>query len=141
MRIIYEADDGMQFNTAEECGHYEYKSSILLDQEKFLCFDEMLHPIKLCKGYNFAEVIANTYFFICFTKEAAEAFQEKVNEVCEKDLFPYIRKNVFYGWAVDGRDCWNDVWEVIKELEEQANYLCRVVRDMNGEIEKTKQGK
>ena len=73
MRIIYEADDGMQFNTAEECEHYEYKSSILLDQEKFLCFDEMLHPIKLCKGYNFAEVIANTYFFICFTKEAAEA--------------------------------------------------------------------
>ena len=72
MRIIYEADDGMQFNTAEECGHYEYKSSILLDQEKFLCFDEMLHPIKLCKGYNFAEVIANTYFFICFTKEAVE---------------------------------------------------------------------
>lgn len=141
MRIIYEADDGTQFSTTEECERYESKSSILLDQEKFLCFDSARHPIKLYKGYDFAEVIANTYFFVCFTKEAAEAFQEKVNEVCEKDLFPYIRENVFYGWAVDGRNCWSGVWEVIEKLEKQASYLCMAVRDMNSEIEKTKQGK
>lgn len=34
MRIIYEANDGTKFNTAEECEHYESKSSILLDQKK-----------------------------------------------------------------------------------------------------------
>lgn len=67
MRIIYEANDGTQFNTAEECERYEYKSSILLDRKNFLYFDEELHPITLGEGYSFTEVVENAYFFICFT--------------------------------------------------------------------------
>ena len=141
MRMIYEADDGTQFSTAEECERYESKNSILLDRKNFLCFDEARHPIKLCKGYDFAKVINNAFFFVCFTKEAAEVFQEKVDEVGKKDSFPYIRKNVFYGYGINGRNCWSGVWEVIEELEKRASYLCMAVRDLNGEIEKTKQGK
>lgn len=142
MRIIYEANDGTQFNTAEECEHYESNNSILLDRKKFLCFDEALHPIKLDEGYSFAKIIRDSYFFICFTQEAADAFQEKVDEVDESKTFPpYIRKNILYGWAADNNDCWSDVWEVVEELEAQAGYLRMAVCTMNNEIEKAKQGK
>lgn len=142
MRIIYEANDGTQFNTAEECEHYESNNSILLDRKNFLCFDEALHPIKLDEGYSFAKIIRDSYFFICFTQEAADAFQEKVDEADESKTFPpYIRKNVLYGWAVDNNDCWSDVWEVVEELENQANYLREAVHSMNDEIERAKQGK
>ena len=141
MRIIYEANDGTQFNTAEECERHEYKSSVLLDRKNFLCFDQNLHPIKLCEEYSFAEIIEKVYFFICFTQEAVEAFQEKVDEADESDIFPYIRKDALYGWAVDNSDCWSDVWEVVEELEEQVGYLREAVYSMNDEIERAKQGK
>ena len=141
MRIIYEANDGTKFNTAEECERYESKSSILLDRKNFLCFDQNLHPIKLCEEYSFAEIIEKAYFFICFTQEAVEAFQEKVDEADESDIFPYIRKDALYGWAVDNSDCWSDVWEVVEELEEQAGYLREAVYSINDETEKAKQGK
>ena len=142
MRIIYEANDGTKFNTAEECERYESKSSILLDRKNFLCFDEALHPIKLDEGYSFAKIIRNSYFFICFTKEAVEVFQEEVDKANESyTIPPYIRKDALYGWAVDNNDCWSDVWEVVEEFEKQANYLREAVYSMSNEIERAKQGK
>lgn len=141
MRIIYEANDGTQFNTAEECERHEYKSSVLLDRKNFLCFDQNLHPIKLCEEYSFAEIIEKAYFFICFTQEAVTAFQEKVDEADKSDIFPYIRKDTLYGWAADNNDCWSDVWEVVEELEKQVGYLREAVYSMNDEIERAKQGK
>ena len=141
MRIIYEANDGTQFNTVEECECYESKSSILLDRKNFLCFDENCKPIKLCEGYKFVEVIKKAYFFICFTEEAVTVFQEKVDETDESDTFPYIHKNILYGWAVDNNDCWSNVWGVVKELEERVSYLREAAHSMNDEIERTKQGK
>lgn len=142
MRIIYEANDGTRFSTAEECKRYESKNSILLDRKNFLCFDATFCPIKLDEGYSFAEIIRDSYFFICFTKEAAETFQEEVDKIGVSDTFPpYIRKDTLYGWNVDNSDCWSDVWEVVEELENQANYLREVVHNMNDEIEKAKQGK
>lgn len=142
MRIIYEANDGTKFNTAEECGRYESKSSILLDQKNFLCFDRDLRPIKLCEECSFVKAIEKAYFFICFTKEAVEAFQEKADETDESEAFPsYIRKGILYGWAADNSDCWGDVWEVVEELENQANYLREAVYSISNEIERAKQGK
>ena len=141
MRTIYEANDGTPFNTAEECKRYESKSSILLERKNFLCFDENFNPIKLCEGYSFAEVIRKAYFFICFTKEAVETFQEKVDEADESDTFPYICKGTLYGWNVDNNNCWSDVWEVVEELEKQTAYLREAACSMNDEIEKAKQGK
>lgn len=141
MRTIYEANDGTPFNTAEECKRYESKSSILLDRKNFLCFDENFHPVKLCEGYSFEEVIRKAYFFICFTKEAVETFQEKVYEADESDTFPYICKDTLYGWNVDNNNCWSDVWEVVEELEKQTAYLREAACSMNDEIEKAKQGK
>ena len=141
MRIIYEANDGTQFNTSEECERHEYKSSILLNRRNFLCFDEFFHPIELHGGDSFAEIIKKAYFFICFTQEAAEIFQEKVDESDESDTFPYIHKDTLYGWAVNNNDCWSDVWEVVEEFEKQVGYLREAVSSMNDEIEKAKQGK
>lgn len=142
MRTIYEANDGTQFNTAEECERYEHKSSILLYRKNFLCFDEELHPIKFDEGYSFAEIIRSSYFFICFTQEAVETFQEKVDEIDESGTFPpYIRKDVLYGWAIDYNNCWSDVWEVVEEFEKQVGYLREAVCNMDNEIEKAKQGK
>ena len=140
MRTIYEANDGTQFDTAEECERYESKNLILLDQKNFLCFDEALHPIKLDEGYKFVEVIEKAYFFICFTEEAVVAFQEKADEADESDTLPYIHKNVLYGWAINNSDCWSGVWEVVEELEDQANYLREAVYRINDEIKKITQG-
>ena len=141
MRIIYEANDGTQFNTSEECERHEYKSSILLNRKNFLCFDEFFHPIELHEGNSFTEIVKKAYFFICFTKEAVEIFQEKVDESDESDTFPYIHKDILYGWAVDNNNCWSNVWEVVEELEKQSGYLRGAVCNMYNEIEKAKQGK
>ena len=141
MRIIYEANDGTQFNTSEECERHEYKSSILLSRKNFLCFDEFFHPIELHEGDSFAEIIEKAYFFICLTKEAVESFIEKVDEADGSNTFPCIRKDILYGWAIDNNNCWSNVLEVVEELERQAGYLRGAVCNMNNEIEKTKQGK
>lgn len=141
MRTIYEANDGTQFSTAEECERYESKKLILIDRKNFLCFDAELHPITLGEGYSFTEVIENAYFFICFTEEAAVAFQEKVSEADQNDIFPYIHKNILYGWDVNNDSQWSDVWEVVEELEKRVGYLRGAVCNMNNEIEKAKQGK
>lgn len=140
MRTIYEANDGTQFSTAEECERYESKNLILLDRKNFLCFDEALHPIKLDEGYKFVKVIEKAHFFICFTKEAVEIFGEKVKEASKSGQFPYIYKNVLYGWAIDNSDCWSGVWEVVEELEDQANYLRETVYHINDEIKRATQG-
>ena len=140
MRIIYEANDGTQFNTAEECERYESKNSILLNRKNFLCFDGFFHPIELHEGDSFAEIINKAYFFICLTKEAVEAFLEKVDEADGSGTFPCIHKDILYGWAVDKNNCWSNVLEVVEELERQAGYLRGAVCNMNNEIEKAKQG-
>ena len=141
MRIIYEANDGTQFNTSEECGRYEHKNSILLNRKNFLCFDEFFHPIKLHEGDSFAEIIEKAYFFICFTKEAVEFLLKKVDEADGSNTFPCIHKDILYGRGINNNDCWSNVWTVLEELEEQADYLRGAVRNMNNEIEKAKQGK
>lgn len=142
MRTIYEANDGTQFSTAEECERYESKNLVLTDRKNFLCFDEALHPIKFDEGHSFAEIIRSSYFFICFTQEAVETFQEKIAEIDESGTFPpYIRKDVLYGWAIDYNDCWSEVREVVEEFETQVGYLREAVCSMNNEIERAKQGK
>ena len=140
MRIIYEANDGTKFNTAEECKRYESKNSILLNRKTFLCFDEFFRPIELHEGDSFAEIIEKAYFFICLTKEAVEAFLEKIDEADESGTFPCIHKDILYGWAINNNDCWSNVWGVLEELEKQADYLRGAVRNMNNEIEKAIQG-
>ncbi len=141
MRIIYEANDGTKFNTAEECRRYESKNSILLNRKNFLCFDEFFHPIELHEGDSFAEIINKAYFFICFTKEAVEFLLEKVDEADGSNAFPCIHKDILYGRGINNNDCWSNVWTVLEELEEQADYLRGAVRNMNNEIENAKQGK
>ena len=141
MRTIYEANDGTQFSTAEECKRYESKNLILFDRKKFLCFDQELHPIEFCRGCNFMEIIEDSYFFICFTNEAVAAFQKKVDEADESNIFPHIRKDILYGWSVDGNDCWSDVWKVVEDLEMQASCLREALHNMEDEIKKAKQGK
>ena len=141
MRTIYEANDGTQFSTAEECERYEYKSSILLNRKNFLCFDEFFHPIELYEGDSFAKIIEKAYFFVCLTKEAVEAFLEKIDETDGSYTFPCIHEDILYGRAINNNNCWSNVREVLEELEKQADYLRGAVRNMNNEIEKAKQGK
>ena len=117
------------------------KAQFFSTEKNFLCFDEFFHPIELHERDSFAEIVKKAYFFICFTKEAVEAFLEKIDEADGSDTFPCVHKDILYGWAVDNNNCWSNVLEVVEELERQASYLRGAVCNMNNEIEKAKQGK
>lgn len=77
MKIIYEAQDGTQFVTEEECLDYEGRNSALYDITSFIATDKYGNHVP-ADGYGYSP--DDFDYFCCFTEDAVKACEEFFRE-------------------------------------------------------------
>lgn len=129
MDTIFVACDGTQFDDKEECLNYESKIN-LIDSKDFCLFDEHGVILVFPPRYNTIDKLAESHFFICKTKECANALNIFIENEYGCWDFPNIEPNVVYGYGIDGSEEWKSIKEVITGYESQINKLA----DMNKKL-------
>ena len=134
MDIIFVACDGTQFDNKEECLNYE--SKLNLDNGKDFCFfDENGEIINFPPRYDIIDKLEESYFFICRTKECANALESFIEDQCGRSFFPIdIEPNVFYGYGIDGDEEWKNVSEVLRNYEARMNKLVNLNEKMTSRL-------
>lgn len=111
MKVIYEAKDGTQFVTEEECRDYERRNSALYDITSFIATDKDGNPVP-ADGYGYSP--DDFDYFCCFTEDAVKACEEFFRENGIRFNFA-IEPNKVYHYNYEG-----EVWQ---PLSEKLGYL------------------
>ena len=111
MKVIYEANDGTQFNTEEECRDYEKRNSALYDITSFIATDKDGNHVP-ADGYGYSP--DDFDYFCCFTEDSVKACEELFREngihLCSK-----LEPNKVYYYDYN-----KEVWQ---PLSEKLGYL------------------
>lgn len=111
MKVIYEAQDGTQFDTEEECQDYERRNSALYDIHSFIATDKDGNHAP-ADGYGYSP--DDFDYFCCFTEDAVKACEEFFRENGIRFNFA-IEPNKVYHYNYEG-----EVWQ---PLSEKLGYL------------------
>ena len=111
MKIIYEAKDGTQFNTEEECQDYGRRNSALYDITSFIATDKYGNPVP-ADGYGYSP--DDFDYFCCFTEDGVKACEEFFRENGVPLSFKLEPNKVYY------YDYNKEVW---RPLSEKLSYL------------------
>lgn len=111
MKVIYEAEDGTQFVTEEECRDYEKRNSALYDITSFIATDKYGNPVP-ADGYGYS--LDDFDYFCCFTEDGVKACEELFRENGIHLNFKLESNKVYY---------YNYNKEVWEPLSEKLNYL------------------
>ena len=111
MKVIYEAKDGTQFNTEEECRDYERRNSALYDISSFIATDKYGNPVP-ADDYGYSP--DDFDYFCCFTEDGVKACEEFFRENGVPLSFKLELNKVYY------YDYNKEVW---RPLSEKLSYL------------------
>ena len=111
MKVIYEAKDGTQFNTEEECQDYERRNSALYDISSFIATDKYGNHVP-ADGYGYSP--DDFDYFCCFTEDGVKACEEFFRENGVPLSFKLEPNKVYY------YDYNKEVW---RPLSEKLDYL------------------
>ena len=115
MKVIYEAKDGTQFDTEEECRDYERRHNALLYRYNFVAADASGKPIS--PAHNNSYNPDDFEYFACFTEEGLKSceglFQE--NGIYFEQFEHPIELNKVYYYDYNTED-----WQ---PLSNRLNYL------------------
>lgn len=111
MKIIYEANDGTQFVTEEECREYEGKHNALYDINSFFAANKVGNRV-LADDYGYSP--DDFDYFCCFTEDSVKACEELFRENGIPLSFRLEPNKVYY------YDYNKGVW---RPLSEKLDYL------------------
>ena len=111
MKVIYEAKDGTQFDTEEECQDYEKRNSALYDITSFIATDKYGNPVP-ADDYGYSP--DDFDYFCCFTEDGVKACEEFFRENGVPLSFKLELNKVYY------YDYNKEVW---RPLSEKLSYL------------------
>lgn len=111
MKVIYEAKDGTQFVTEEECRDYEKRNSALYDITSFVAADKYGNHVP-ADGYGYSP--DDFDYFCCFTEDGVKACEELFRENGIPLSFRLEPNKVYY------YDYNKEVW---RPLSEKLDYL------------------
>lgn len=118
MKVIYEAKDGTQFDTEEECRDYERRNSALYDINSFIATDKDGNHVP-ADGYGYSP--DDFDYFCCFTEDSVKACEEFFRENGIRFNFA-IEPNKVYHYNYDG-DVWQPLSERLGYLRSECNRL------------------
>ena len=111
MKVIYEAKDGTQFNTEEECQDYEKRTSALYDITSFIATAKYGNPVP-ADDYGYSP--DDFDYFCCFTEDGVKACEDFFRENGVPLSFKLEPNKVYY------YDYNKEVW---RPLSEELGYL------------------
>lgn len=121
MKVIYEANDGTQFVTEEECQDYERRNSALYDITSFIATDKYGNPVP-ADGYGYSP--DDFDYFCCFTEDGVKACEELFRENGIRFNFA-IEPNKVYHYNYE-REVWQPLSEKLKDLSHELDRLSAI---------------
>ena len=121
MKVIYEAKDGTQFNTEEECQDYERRDSALYDISNFIATDKDGNHVP-ADDYGYSP--DNLDYFCCFTQEGVKACEEFFYENCIHRDFA-LEPNKVYHYNYEKEE-WRPLSERLEYLSRELNRLSTI---------------
>ena len=121
MKVIYEAKDGTQFNTEEECQDYERRDSALYDISNFIATDKDGNHVP-ADDYGYSP--DNLDYFCCFTQEGVKACEEFFYENCIHRDFA-LEPNKVYHYNYE-KEVWRPLSERLEYLSHELNRLSAI---------------
>ena len=121
MKVIYEAKDGTQFDTEEECQDYERRNSALYNIKNFIATDKDGNCIP-ADGYGYSP--DNFDYFCCFTEEGVKACEDFFYENCIHRDFTLEPNKVYY-YNYDKEE-WRPLSEQLEYLSHELNRLSAI---------------
>ena len=118
MKVIYEAKDGTQFDTEEECRDYEKRNSALYDITNFIAADKYGNLVP-ADGYGYSP--DDFDYFCCFTEEGIKACEDFFYENCIHRNFT-LEPNKIYYYNYDKEE-WRPLSERLEYLSHELNRL------------------
>ena len=116
MKVIYEAKDGTQFNTEEECQDYEKRNSALYDISSFIATDKYGNPVP-ADGYGYSQ--DDFDYFCCFTEDSVKACEEFFRENGVPLSFKLEPNKVYY--YDYNKEFWQPLSEKLSYLRSEYN--------------------
>lgn len=121
MKVIYEAKDGTQFNTEEECKDYERRNSALYDITSFIATDKYGNHIP-ADGYGYSPDDFDC--FCCFTEDSVKACEEFFREN-GVHLYSKLEPNKVYYYDYN-KEVWQPLSEKLGYLRSEYNRLSAI---------------
>ena len=121
MKVIYEAKDGTQFDTEEECRDYESRNSALYDTNSFIATDKDGNHVP-ADGYGYSP--DDFDYFCCFTKEGVKACEDFFYENGIHRDFTLEQDKVYY-YNYDKEE-WRPLSERLEYLSHEFNRLSAI---------------
>lgn len=121
MKVIYEAEDGTQFVTEEECRDYERGNSALYDIHSFIATDKDGNHVP-ADGYGYSP--DDFDYFCCFTEDSVKACEELFRENGIRFNFA-IEPNKVYHYNYE-REVWQPLSEKLKDLSHELDRLSAI---------------
>ena len=121
MKVIYEAKDGTQFDTEEECRDYESRNSALYDTNSFIATDKDGNHVP-ADGYGYSP--DDFDYFCCFTKEGVKACEDFFYENGIHRDFTLEQDKVYY-YNYDKEE-WRPLSERLEYLSPEFNRLSAI---------------
>ena len=118
MKVIYEAKDGTQFDTEEECREYEHRHCALFDLHNFVAADSKGNLVP-ADGYGYSP--DDFEYFACFTEEGLKSCTELFRENGIRFNFA-IEPNKVYHYNYD-KEVWQPLSERLDYLRSECNRL------------------
>ena len=116
MKVIYEANDGTQFNTEEECRDYEKRNSALYDITSFIATDKYGNHVP-ADGYGYSP--DDFDYFCCFTEDGVKACEEFFRENGIRFNFT-IEPNKVYHYDYN-KEVWQPLSKKLDYLRSECN--------------------
>ena len=121
MKVIYEANDGTQFDTEEECRDYEKRNSALYDITSFIATDKYGNYVP-ADGYGYSP--DDFDYFCCFTKDGVKACEEFFRENGVRFNFEIEPNKVYY--YDYNKEVWQPLSEKLGDLRHELDRLSAI---------------
>ena len=116
MKVIYEAEDGTQFNTEGECQDYERRNSALYDISSFIATDKYGNHVP-ADGYGYSP--DDFDYFCCFTEDGVKACENFFRENGIHLSFKLEPNKVYY--YDYNKEVWRPLSEKLSDLRSEYN--------------------
>ena len=116
MKVIYEAEDGTQFDTEEECQDYERRNNALYGISSFIATDKYGNPVP-ADGYGYSP--DDFDYFCCFTEDSVKACEEFFRENGVPLSFKLEPNKVYY--YDYNKEFWQPLSEKLSYLRSEYN--------------------
>lgn len=131
-KTTYIANDGTEFETKEECEHYENRYKALLDNPEIIFFNKNLEPLTKCNimgDHSWHNLFACSYYINIPSVECFDLLEEAYDEILVDRFtdFDVTDNNKIGLWRYNES---REYWENLIEIKAKTDNIIQQVNEI-----------